>query len=169
MTLLHVAEHGTVYDAASAAVPAALMRQASDLGPYAIAHARHAYGLMEADPRLRLAQRVLRWIQERGCSRFSRAQVRAELKGRISGSADLDVPLSVLEEHCYIRPGATEPRPAGTRGRPPGPDFEVNPALLAENPDNPGLALSGGGTGGFRDSREFHLRGPWEMEASHGQ
>jgi replicative DNA helicase len=105
------------------------MLRATRLGVYLTIHAKAAFAMMGADPRVETARRALRWIQQRGEPFFTKRQAFEGLKGRFATVGDLEPVLALLEQHEAIRrvEGGAHP---GRSGRRPSPTYEVNPALL---------------------------------------
>ena len=122
--LLHLAAN--VRRALGEAVGPESVRAAIRIGRYLIPHALMAFDLMEADPNLTLARRVLHWILTKELTSFSRRDCFESMKGRVRRVEALDPILNVLEAHGYVRRRVPEPR---RRGRPPAPVFDVNPLV----------------------------------------
>src|SRR5262249_32100944 len=80
------------------------VERAARLVDYFKSHLRKVHVLMDADPHVASARRVLRWIQERGIDRFSKRDAFEGLKGTFKKVADLDAVLEVVEKYGYIRP-----------------------------------------------------------------
>jgi hypothetical protein len=106
------------------------IQNAIEIGRYLIPHALAAFDLMEADPNLTLARRVLHWIASKQLTSFSRRDCFEAMKGRIHRVESLEPILNILEAHGQIRRRLQESR---GRGRPPAPIFDVNP-LVAKSP-----------------------------------
>jgi hypothetical protein len=126
---------------------------AIEIGRYLIPHALAAFDLMEADPNLGLARRVLRWVADRELTSFSRRDCfnvfRRQVGDRV---AALDPALSLLETHGFVRRRTQD---GGRPGRPRGPVFDVNP-LSAKSAESakPAAATSSA------DSADFAARQP---------
>ena len=84
---------------------------------------------MGADPRTDDARWLLDWITRTNRAQFTRRDAhRAAPHGRFPKATDLEPPLSLLEEHGYLRRVDPEPsRDPHGRGRPASPRFLVNP------------------------------------------
>jgi DNA polymerase-1 len=106
------------------------MARAANLVDYFKSHARKVYAVMDADPRLALARRLLRVIAREGLGRFTRREAYRVMRGPCKAVEDIDPVLSVLETHGYIRPA---PVPANGPGRKPSPTYEVRPSALGQN------------------------------------
>ncbi|MBJ7597734.1 DUF3987 domain-containing protein [Candidatus Nephthysia bennettiae] len=157
------------------AVAADSVQAAIRLGRYLIQHALAAFDLMEADPNLTMARRLLKWIAAKELRSFSRRDCFEAMKGRIRRVEGLDPILNVLEVHCCIRRRHQEPR---GRGRPPAPIFDVNPlvaklALFAQG-QSPGISANGTNSansalqGAAESQPEYQTMGPggdWERIA----
>jgi hypothetical protein len=113
------------------------MSRGVTLANYFKDHARKVYAVMDADPRVAAARKVVRWIKKNNLARFRQRDAHYALKGSFKTIEDLEPVLSMLVKHFHIRPEAVQ-RHQGP-GRPPGPSYEVNPALhtCAQNPQNP--------------------------------
>jgi replicative DNA helicase len=122
--LLHLAAN--IHRAWDEAIGPESVRAAIRVGRYLIPHALAAFDLMEADPNLTLARRVLHWIITKELTSFSRRDCFEAMKGRVRRVEALDPILSILEAHGCIRRRVQEPR---RRGRPPAPVFDVNPLV----------------------------------------
>jgi hypothetical protein len=121
------------------------------VGRYLIPHAVAAFDLMEADPTLTLARRVLHWILAKQLTSFSRRDCFEAMKGRVRRVEALDPILSILETHGCVRRRLQESR---GRGRPPAPIFDVNPLVarsdsVANSANTANGTLSSGGEGGM--------------------
>lgn len=135
--LIHVVECGGIANAGSLEVSAETMQRALDLAAYLIAHARAAFGQMDADPVLGSAQRVWRWIKSEHLVRFSSAEAALALRGTFRKVSNLTPGLEALERFGYIRRLPDPPREPGQPGRPPSPSFEIRPELIENTPNNP--------------------------------
>ena len=101
------------------------------VGRYFQAHTLAAFALMNSDPRLVLARRILGWIRRHGRHTFKLSDL---FRSRVGGEAvavadDLLPGLLVLSERGYCRTITT--KDSGGPGRKPSPSFEVNPATHA--------------------------------------
>jgi replicative DNA helicase len=119
--------HATESEGQPWATPVSLptMLRATRLGVYLIAHAKAAFAMMGADPKVEAAKHALRWIRGRGEPFFTKRQAFEGLKGRFATVGELEPVLALLEAHEAIRRVEATRRP----GR-PSPTYEVNPALL---------------------------------------
>jgi hypothetical protein len=97
-------------------------------GKYLIPHARAAYAMMGTDPKIERARLISNWIVRMGCELFSVRDAFNGLKGRFQRVSELESALPLLVEHAHIRLQPTT-KPS-SRGRPPSPIYEVNPAIL---------------------------------------
>jgi hypothetical protein len=103
------------------------MTPAIRLGEVLSKHALIAFDLMKADPAVDDARTILEWVRREGKSEFTHRDCQAAHKHRFSRADDLDAPLDILSERCFIRP---RPRSIGTAGGRPSRLFDVNPATL---------------------------------------
>jgi Protein of unknown function (DUF3987) len=113
------------------------LSRAVKLVRYFMGHARRVSGEIDADPVIRKARRVVKWLAkyietEKHDGTFRRYDAHQSLRG----SADfeladgMDEPLRLLASQHYIR---LRPTPPGTKGRPPE-VYEINPSLLSNVP-----------------------------------
>jgi hypothetical protein len=108
-------------------VDAESVRRAVALVDYFKSHARKAHAALGSDPRVAGARKILGWVCQTGLAEFSRHDAHRALAGSFHRACDLDPALELLVEHGFIRPLAPQKR-AG-RGRPKGPQYEINPYL----------------------------------------
>jgi replicative DNA helicase len=125
--LLHLAAH--LRDGWARPVNADTLAGAIRLAGYLVGHALAVFDLMGADPRIDDAHWLLDWINRTGHQQFTRRDAHhAAPRGRFRKAGDLDPPLTLLEEHGYLRRADPEPsRDPHGRGRPPSPRYLVNP------------------------------------------
>jgi hypothetical protein len=125
--LLHLAGH--LRDGWAQPISPDTLAAAIRLADYLIEHARTVFDLMGADPRTDDARWLLDWITRTNRAQFTRRDAhRAAPHGRFPKATDLEPPLSLLEEHGYLRRVDPEPsRDPHGRGRPASPRFLVNP------------------------------------------
>jgi replicative DNA helicase len=101
---------------------------AIQLADYLTDHAQAVFDLMGADPRTDDARWLLDWISRTNQAQFSRRDAHQAARGRFRKATDLEPPLTLLEEHGWLRRVDPEPpRDPPGRGRPPSPRFLVNP------------------------------------------
>jgi len=98
------------------------------LGEYLEAHALVAYDVMRADPRLRHARQILRWLRRTGASRVTERDALGTLTHGPERTAEATHEACVLlVAHDWLRP---EPPPPRRRpGRPESPAYRVHPAV----------------------------------------
>ncbi len=122
----HVVEHraGRPEDVP---ISAATMQAAVSLGHYFIAHAKAAFALMEDSEEMKLARRIMGWIERHSLEEFSLADCHQDI--RMERSSQLVPGLRLLEERNIIRPLAAPPKKGP--GRPGSTRYAVNP-MLAE-------------------------------------
>jgi hypothetical protein len=133
--LLHLASH--LRDGWARPVDADTLAGAIRLANYLVDHALAVFDLMGADPRIDDARWLLDWINRTGHQQFTRRDAHhAAPRGRFRKATDLDPPLTLLEEHGYLRRADTDQ--AGAKGgRPPSPRFLVNPLHPSTEPPQP--------------------------------
>ena len=120
--LVHVLHQGK--DAAEVGVES--VERAWQLVNYFKSHTRRVYGVMNADPDVKQAARILGWIRKRNGIPFTRSEAISCLKTKsVSKSVDLSQALQLLVSYGYIRRVASGPQ----RGR-PAERYEVNPSIL---------------------------------------
>jgi len=124
--LLHLAEIRTEA-AGEEPISAETMDRALSIGRYLILHAQTAFAEMGADPETEGAQRILAWLKRTGMEAFTKRDAHQALRATFRRAADLDAPLTALEERGYIRPLPEVDRPGAGRKRSPA--YEVHPLL----------------------------------------
>jgi hypothetical protein len=125
--LLHVSEHVTASNPWDLPISVDTLQRAIKIGQYFTPHAQAAFEEMAADPIIDSAKHILAWITAQRPMSFSKRDAYQALKGRFKRAEDLDAPFETLRERGYIRKQSAQTRPGP--GRPPGPVYEVNPAL----------------------------------------
>lgn len=88
-------------------------------------HAEAVFEFMGTDQALEGAKKVWRWIEQRQLRLFTKRDCFEGLKGTFHRVVNLEAPLSILEERCYIR----EKKKTQSRGR-PSMEYEVNPVMV---------------------------------------
>lgn len=121
--LLHLAEAR----ADDERVSAETMSRALSIGRYLIQHAQAAFAEMGADPETEGAQRILAWLKRTATEVFTRRDAHQALRATFRQAADLDAPLTALEERGYIRRREEAERPGPGRRRSQA--YEVHPIL----------------------------------------
>jgi putative DNA primase/helicase len=96
------------------------------IAEYFIEHALRAFDLMGTNDVADDAKVLLAWVLRQDT--FSRREAQQANRSRFYGVDELVEALDVLEEHGYIRQVAP-PQKRTKRGRPRGPQYEVNPDL----------------------------------------
>ena len=133
--LLHVAEHAGVKPPWEVSVDVQTVIAAMKIGRYLLPHAQAAFAQMGADQDIEQAKRILAWILNKQIRSFSRREAYEALKGRLRRVEDLATPMGLLLDHNYIRRAPIEERSGP--GRPPSPEFEVNPLWASRYSQNP--------------------------------
>ena len=122
-----------------APIPPETIMAAWTIGLYLIPHAKAAFGQMGADPRLGLARRIARWLSRAPFAPDETGETRFTLRechhahtggGQNLTSEEVQAALLLLIERDYLRPA---PSQQNTGGRPAGPAFSVNPAVLCQD------------------------------------
>lgn len=110
------------------------MAAAIAIARYLVPHAEATLNILEAkeSPQEEDAQYILRWIQRQNRCSFSRRDAQQHGKKRFPKADDIDPGLEELERRGHIRA-----RPLGIRrqGRPPSPEFDVNPVVFTATPE----------------------------------
>jgi hypothetical protein len=86
-----------------------------------IPHAMAVFNLVDEDPKVSLAKRILRWLRKQKESVVTRRDCFRALRRHFDRTSEIDTPLHVLVEHLYIR---TETAQTGGR---PSERIEINP------------------------------------------
>jgi Protein of unknown function (DUF3987) len=127
------------------------MGNAEKLINYFKAHAKRIYLSIDADPRVRVAQKILAWVERKNRRSFKRHEPHNDIRNMhvLPCPEDLDEPLELLEQLGYLRQEYPELR-AGKPGRRPGNLFVVNPLWIRQiNQTNQTNPPSDGPEGGF--------------------
>ena len=114
------------------------MSRAVHLIDYFKGHLRKVYVLIDADPRISRARKVIRWIMAEPRRQFTKRDVYQGTKGSFHRVEELDPILGLLESLGCIRQSETGNRPGP--GRKPSPTYEVHPQLhdhYSHNSHNP--------------------------------
>ena len=109
-------------------VSAETMADAIRLGRYYLSHALAVYDAIPEAAMYRQAEKVLKMIQGRGLTQFSRRDAMRYCQS-FKKVSEIQPVLDFLEDCCYIA-SVTEHQPYG-KGRPPLPKYVVNPAVLS--------------------------------------
>ena len=101
------------------------------LGAYLEAHALVAYGVMRADPRLRLARAIVRWIRRTRRDRITQRDAQAYVAphGPERTPEAVGEACALLVEHGWLRP--LDPPERHGPGRQRSPAYAVHPVLAA--------------------------------------
>ncbi len=121
--LLHAAMHP--HNPWETDIEATTLTRAILIATYYLEHAKAAFALMAADPKVEDAQHVLRWLERQQLECFSLRDCFNALRGRFNTAHDLSVTLDLLNQHGFLRQ-----RPQLKRtgpGRKPSPLYELNP------------------------------------------
>jgi hypothetical protein len=102
------------------------MEEAIELATRLISHAQQVFALMDRDPALDNAEKVVSWIARQGTPAFTVRDCFRAHQERFQRVDAMLPTLTLLQQHGYIR---RVPR-GSAGGRPPSDLYEVNPALL---------------------------------------
>ncbi len=128
--LLHLVRHHDADRPAEIPVDIEDVAAAGVIGEWLIEHALVAFGRLAAAPADDLARRLLAWIRRTRPTQFSRRDAhRAHQDNGAVSAADIGIALDVLVERGFIRTKATDRRD-GQNGRPPAPEYDVNPMTM---------------------------------------
>ncbi len=100
--------------------------KAIELATCLISHARAVFALMERDPNLESAQKLVSWIVRKGRDSFTIRECFRAHQPRFKRVEAMLPVLTLLEQHGYVRREIRE----STGGRNPSELIEVNPAIL---------------------------------------
>lgn len=135
-------------------VSAETMQGAISIGRYLIPHAKAAYAEMGADPQIENAKRLLRWIERKRQSSFTKREVHQGNKGYFKKITEIEPALELLEAHGYIR---AQLHMSDTRvGRKASPVYDVNPSLFSTSHNS---HKSHNSTSGNSDAGHFGTEG----------
>lgn len=126
--LLHAAEH-IERPKVPAIISGETMNNAILLGRYFISHATASFRIMGRDESLVLAEHIKKAIEKHSLARFTQRDLHQLVRRRVQSPDDLTAPLSLLEDHNFIRPipqNISVPR----AGRKPSPEYETNPRMI---------------------------------------
>jgi hypothetical protein len=132
--LLHVAGEQPL----ETPVVADTLWSAITLWEYFTTHAKRAFATMIEAEELRIARKILRWIERAGVEQFTQREAHRGVEGGIvSNTDDLKKGLAALADRGYIRllPAIASVLSANLVGRPIGPSYDVNPSLRTDNTD----------------------------------
>jgi hypothetical protein len=118
------------HDSISLEVTLDTMRRAVELATCLISHARAVFALMERDPNIEDAQKLIVWIGRWGRESFTIRDCFRAHQSRFNRVDAMTPALNLLEQHGYIRQKKLEP----TCGR-PSDIYEVNPEILGGTPE----------------------------------
>jgi replicative DNA helicase len=131
------------------------VRCAIQIGRYAMAHTRAAYGMMGRDGALEDAKHLLAWLRREERQSISKRDLHQGTKTRFSHIGMMEPAVQLLMEHGFLVLQAPSTQ-TGKAGRPAGPCYDINPHLYthnpyAQNPQNPQKGEPGGGFEGYED------------------
>ena len=123
--VLHCVAHGVDCPIEEASIVSAIR-----IGRYLFPHTEAVLYLMQASEIAYQddAKYVLRWIERHNRREFSKTEAQHHGKRRFPKADDVDVALAELVRRGYIRPSLIE---ATGPGRPPSPNYSVNPAIFS--------------------------------------
>ena len=108
-------------------IPPSTVARALDFASCLISHAQAVFALMERDPNIESAHKVIAWIVRRGQASFTVRDCFRAHQTRFKRVDAMTPVLSLLEQHGYIRRQQRE----SSGGRHPSDVCEVNPAVLS--------------------------------------
>jgi hypothetical protein len=114
---------------------------AIEIGRYFTAHARKAFSLMGADPRVESAKYIIgrleEWILREGKFVMTRQELWQLVRGRFKQMDELLPVLDLLKDHDYIRATPPPERVGARGGRPLTDSYSLNPHLGPKTPKTP--------------------------------
>lgn len=120
--LFHMAEYGHDKDKLSGETMAA----AAAVGGFFIEHVLGAFGLMQLDPALEVASRIINYVKANRLEKFTARDLMQDIH-RFRDRKTVDPGIEFLVERGYIR--RIDSPPSSGRGRPRAPVYAVNPKL----------------------------------------
>lgn len=124
--LLHFAEYGA--EATNKSISVNIVSASCAIGGYYLQHAIAAFGLMEADPRLETAKKILDYIKRHRPASFKGRDVLRHTN--LKTVDDVSEGLKVLCERGFIKEGTFT---YSGQGRPEARGYKINPKVV-ENP-----------------------------------
>jgi hypothetical protein len=101
------------------------MERSLDLATTLMDHALAVFDLMERDPEIESAKKILSWVRKQGQDSFTVRDCFCAHQSRFKRVDSIHPSLRLLEEHGYIRP-----RPKGTVSHRPSEIYDVNPEAM---------------------------------------
>lgn len=138
--LLHIADRSSSLSPWHEEINPETVQRAILVGYYFIPHAKAAFALLGSDPETEAAKHILAWIQRKGVLTISRRDIFNGVRGTFKRVRDINAPIRLLVEQEYLRekPNVAEK----TAGRPPSPEYEVNPLPADDSADIADIADS---------------------------
>jgi replicative DNA helicase len=153
--ILHMAAFSSSRSPWEFSITLETIEHAIEIGTYLIPHAKAAFAEMGADAVLQGAKHILRWIEDKQLTVFTRRDLHQGLKTSFKRVEELDAPLSLLGERGYVRKRPDE-KPA-TPGRPQSPTYDVNPLWPPRRAQTPKTPAP---DGNFEDCEDFEQGTP---------
>jgi Protein of unknown function (DUF3987)/Domain of unknown function (DUF3854) len=124
--ILHLADAPAEAPGTRPEIPVSVMERAVRLARCLLEHGLVAFGLLDADPKVVGARRILDWTRRTRRKRLTVREVQQWVGGAIKTREAADPSIKLLVDLGYLR-SMGEPRPRGKLGRPAAEVFEVNP------------------------------------------
>jgi hypothetical protein len=111
------------------------LERAAQLVAYYQDHARKVYAMIDADPRIADARRVIKWLsvnrvnRVNGLQGVSRRDIHANVLGSRYAAEEVDGVINLLVRYGYLRLAAQQPEQG--RGPAPGPRYEIHPSVFS--------------------------------------
>jgi hypothetical protein len=102
------------------------VRPAIELGKCLISHAQAVFALMDRDPAVNDAERIVAWMTDQGKTSFTVRDCFRAHQARFQRVDAMQPILALLEQHGYVR----RVKQRSTGGRPASDICDVNPATL---------------------------------------
>ncbi|QDU84017.1 hypothetical protein Pla163_11180 [Planctomycetes bacterium Pla163] len=114
---------------AAGAVTVGHVDRAVEIGRFLIPHAQAAFRLLELDPVVEGAKKLIGWITRRKLTAFTAREALDGLPRAMRRMEHVERTIEVLIEFGYIREAEAEAAPATRKGRRPSPAYDVNPLV----------------------------------------
>lgn len=127
--ILHVIKHRN--EAAIIKIELSTVRSGILIGKYFIDHAQIAFNLMDQNPLIEKASRVIEFLKEHNGVQISARDIQQPLRGIFPERKLLDPVIKILIDHYYLIPVEIDSN--NGPGRKPSPRYFINPELFTHN------------------------------------
>ena len=128
--ILHIVKYGVT--ATEQEINQETMASAIDLGNYFIGHAQIAFNLMQGDPVMEKANKIIDWMKINQTPVVSARDIQQALRAHFKKMSDLWPILSMLEKHGQLILEKDE-IPIISKGRKPSPRYKLHPDVYSQN------------------------------------